>query len=102
MISTYFKILVVGQTTKHMTHGSSCDVPSCDMFNLGSSYFHVALTTVRHLLTVNSQTGCNSICTALTKVAPLEHIPKGVLVNSKSPNSQMKAVNHRSSSLTGV
>ena len=22
------------------------------MFNLGSSYFHVALTTVRHLLTV--------------------------------------------------
>jgi len=26
--------------------------PSCDMFNLGSSYFHVALTTVRHLLTV--------------------------------------------------
>ena len=24
--------------------------PSCDMFNLGSSYFHVALTTVRHLL----------------------------------------------------
>ena len=27
--------------------------PSCDMFNLGSSYFHVALTTVRHLLTVH-------------------------------------------------
>ena len=26
---------------------------SCDMFNLGSSYFHVALTTVRHLLTVS-------------------------------------------------
>jgi len=26
--------------------------PSCDMFNLGSSYFHVALTTVRHLLNV--------------------------------------------------
>ena len=26
--------------------------PSSDMFNLGSSYFHVALTTVRHLLTV--------------------------------------------------
>ena len=24
--------------------------PSSDMFNLGSSYFHVALTTVRHLL----------------------------------------------------
>ena len=24
----------------------------CDMFNLGSSYFHVALTTVRHLLSV--------------------------------------------------
>ena len=23
------------------------------MFNLGSSYFHVALTTVRHLLNVN-------------------------------------------------
>ena len=26
--------------------------PSCDMFNLGSSYFHVPLTTVRHLLNV--------------------------------------------------
>ena len=47
-----------------MTHGSSCDVeiwrPSVEhvtlglrprvTFNLGSSYFHVALTTVRHLL----------------------------------------------------
>ena len=30
--------------------------PSSDMFNLGSSYFHVALTTVRHLLNVNSFT----------------------------------------------
>jgi len=28
--------------------------PSCDMFNLGSSYFHVALTTVRHLLNAQS------------------------------------------------
>ena len=56
-----------------MTHGSSCDMEiwrpsvehvtlglrprvtsSCDMFNLGSSYFHVTLTTVRHLLTVIS------------------------------------------------
>ena len=26
--------------------------PSCDIFNLGSSYFHVQLTTVRHLLNV--------------------------------------------------
>ena len=26
--------------------------PSCDMFNLGSSYFHVPLTTVHHLLNV--------------------------------------------------
>jgi len=25
---------------------------SCDIFNLGSSYFHVPLTTVRHLLNV--------------------------------------------------
>ena len=25
------------------------------MFNLGSSYFHVALTTVRHLLTVTCE-----------------------------------------------
>ena len=52
--------------TKHMTHGSLWDMeiglPSVedvtlglrprvrDMFNLGSSYFHVQLTTVRHLL----------------------------------------------------
>ena len=28
--------------------------PSCDMFSLGSSYFHVALTTVRHLLTADN------------------------------------------------
>ena len=27
-------------------------MPECDMFNLGSSYFHVALTTVLHLLNV--------------------------------------------------
>jgi len=26
----------------------------CDMFNLGSSYFHVPLTTVRHLLNVST------------------------------------------------
>ena len=26
--------------------------PSCDIFNVGSSYFHVPLTTVRHLLNV--------------------------------------------------
>jgi len=47
-----------------MMDGSECDMeiwrpeverhtraqPSCDMFNLGSSYFHVALTTVCHVL----------------------------------------------------
>jgi len=57
---------VVGHTTKHMTHGSLWDMeiglPSVedvthrlcprDMFNLGSSYFHVPLTTVRRLLNV--------------------------------------------------
>ena len=49
-----------------MTDGSECDMgiwrpevehvtraqPECDMFNRGSSYFHVPLTTVRHLLNV--------------------------------------------------
>ena len=30
--------------------------PECDMFNLGSSYFHVPLTTVRHLLNVTLTT----------------------------------------------
>ena len=34
-----------------MTHSRS-RAPSCDIFNLGSSYFHVPLTTVRHLLNV--------------------------------------------------
>jgi len=40
-------------TTKHIYtqsfvgHGIA---PSCDIFNRGSSYFHVPLTTVRHLL----------------------------------------------------
>jgi len=44
--------LVIGHTTKHMTQSRSWDVEalSCDMFNLGSSYFHVPLTTVRRLL----------------------------------------------------
>ena len=49
-------IYLVGQTTKQMTHNRSWDMeigrPSCDMFNLGSSYFHVPLTTDRHLLNV--------------------------------------------------
>ena len=62
-----FKMLVVGHTTKHMTYGRSWDMeilttlgwkchtlaaPSCDILNLGSSYFHVQLTTVRHPLIV--------------------------------------------------
>jgi len=63
---------VVGHTTKHMTHSNLWDMeiglpsvedvtrgraaPSCDMFNLGSSYFHVPLTTVRHLLNVTLTT----------------------------------------------
>jgi len=65
---------VVGHTTKNMTHGSSWDMeigipsvedvtlglrPSCDMFNLGSSYFHVPLTTVRHLYNVR---GTDVLC----------------------------------------
>ena len=33
----------------------SWDAPSCDIFNLGLSYFHVPLTTVRHLLNVMSK-----------------------------------------------
>ena len=32
-----------------MSHSGA---PSCDIFNLGLSYFHVPLTTVCHLLTV--------------------------------------------------
>jgi len=51
-----------------MTHGRSWDIeimttlglkchtraaPSCDIFNLGSSYFHVPLIAVRHLLNVH-------------------------------------------------
>ena len=46
------KQLVVGQTTNSYDMWQTY-APSCDMFNLGSSYFHVALTTVRHLLNVN-------------------------------------------------
>jgi len=37
------------------TRGGKCHTraaPSCDIFNLGSSYFHVLLTTMRHLLIV--------------------------------------------------
>jgi len=44
--------LVIGHTTKHMAQSRSWDVEalSCDIFNLGSSYFRVPLTTVRRLL----------------------------------------------------
>ena len=41
----------MGHRTKHTRAA-----PSCAMFNLGSSYFHVPLTTVRHLLNVESET----------------------------------------------
>ena len=56
------------KTKTYMTHSRSWDVeimttigwkchiraaPSCDIFNLWSSYFHVPHTTVRHLLTVH-------------------------------------------------
>jgi len=62
-----FKILAVDHTTKHMTHSRSWDIeiarPSVENVTLGlrlrvafstsgSSYFHVPLTTVRHLLNV--------------------------------------------------
>jgi len=55
------KILVVGHTTKHMTHGRSLDMeigrpsvlrPRVTFSTSDSSYFHVPLTTVRHLLNV--------------------------------------------------
>ena len=48
-------------TQSFMGHGNYDDprltchtraAPSCDIFNLGSSYFHVPLTTVRHPLNV--------------------------------------------------
>ena len=42
--------------------------PSCDIFNLGSSYFHVPLTTVRHVLTVISRTEL-----AMCAMASLSH-----------------------------
>jgi len=61
-------LFVFCHTTKHMTHSRSWDMgcaPSCDIFNRaggGSSYFHVPLTTVRHLLNVLSSITTN--CTA--------------------------------------
>jgi len=64
--STLFLKLVVGHTTKHdtqsfvgrenmTTRGWKCHTraqPKCDIFNVWSSYIHVPLTTVRHLLNV--------------------------------------------------
>ena len=35
---------------------------SCDIFNLGSSYFHVTLTTMRHLLNVARTTELHMFC----------------------------------------
>jgi len=43
------------------TRGWKCHTraaPWCDIFNLASSYFHVPLTTVRHLLTVHTAAMC--------------------------------------------
>ena len=48
--------------------------PSCDMFNLGSSYFHVPLTTVRHLLTVKPQ-----LYTRIKQSAGLKYIKVGCM-----------------------
>ena len=65
--SRFAKVAVVGYTTKHMTHSRSWDMeigrPSVEDVTLGlrprvtfstsgSSYFHVALTTVHHVYTV--------------------------------------------------
>ena len=53
-------INVSRSTGSHYNDYRSCDVhqiyaaPKCDMFNLGLSYFHVPLTTVRHLLNVST------------------------------------------------
>ena len=70
-----FKILVVGHTTKHMTHSHSWDMeigrpsvenitlglrPRVTFSNSGSSYFNVPLTTVRHLLTVHCTYKCHA------------------------------------------
>jgi len=65
--SRFAKVAVVGHTAKHMTHSRSWDMeigrPSVEDVTLGlrprvtfstkgSSYFHVPLTIVRHLLRV--------------------------------------------------
>ena len=38
--------------------------PTCDMFNLWSSYFHILLTAVRHLLNV-TLTSVHNLCTVV-------------------------------------
>jgi len=65
--SRFAKVVVVGHTTKHMTHSRSWDMeigrpsvkdvtlglrPRVTFSTKGSSYFHVPLTIVRHLLRV--------------------------------------------------
>ena len=53
MISTYIKILVVGQTTKHMTHSRSWDVeigrPSVEHVTLGLRRRVTCSTSGRHI-----------------------------------------------------
>jgi len=76
--------------------------PSSDMFNLGSSYFHVALTTVRHLLTVGRWDWCsladNNNYSAMPCVDILiqsSHFPAPVVYVDNVPSPNLTLTYHQ-------
>ena len=65
------------------TRGWRCHTraaPSCDIFNLRSSYFHVPLTTVRHLLTVPL---CSPVVTPLPRSSRTQENTKVVFRSTR-------------------
>ena len=68
------------------------------MFNLGSSYFHVPLTTVRHLLNVISQRrfpSNSAVCYLLTTQAALTESPNDCQVVKLMKQRIRQSLNYR-------
>ena len=72
------------------TRGWRCHTraaPSCDIFNLRSSYFHVPLTTVRHLLTVPL---CSPVVTPLPRSSRTQENTKVIFRSTRRSTTGSK------------
>ena len=69
------------------------------MFNLGSSYFHVALTTVRHLLNVETSALPSARIAYASELHPLQQsrdsvdVPEKLLVRRKLRPDLQRLIN---------